>query len=81
MTVPLIVVAVTQFLMQAFSGPLAALAGKWRLLIVTGLSLITAVASGVTTGMSLGSALLSGAGLAALQVFGHQLYVQFFGDA
>jgi low affinity Fe/Cu permease len=80
-SVSAIVITVTQILMQVLSGPLAEVAGKWRLLIVTGLSLVLAIATGLTAGMTFVAALLSGAGLAALQVFVHQIYTQFFQKA
>lgn len=73
-----IVITITQLLMKLLEGPLADVAGKFKILIVTGLSLVLAVATGVATGMSLLESLLAGGGLAALQVFIHQIYVQFF---
>ena len=73
-----IVISITQILMALLNGPLENVAGKYKLLLVTFLSLVLAVASGISTGMDLGTALFTGAGLAALQVFGNQVWKQFF---
>ncbi len=72
------VVTITQIVMKLLEGPLADFAGKWRLVIVTGLSLVLSVATGMFAGMTFLAALSTGAGLAALQVFAHQIYTQFF---
>lgn len=73
-----IVITVTQFLMKLFEGPLANVAGKYKLVIVSALSVVSAVATAMAMGTDLVNALFTGAGLAAVQVFLHQIYVQFF---
>lgn len=68
----------TQLVMLLFQTPMAEMAGKWRLVIVSALSVIGVVLGALVTGMPIGQALLSGPALAALQVFINQVYKQFF---
>jgi hypothetical protein len=53
------------------------LLGRWQLLTVAGVSLVTTVLAAVATGMPWATALLSGPVVAGLQVLVHQLIVQF----
>lgn len=76
-----IVVGAAQILMRLFQTPLANFTGKVRLVAVAFFSLVGAVAAGMTGGISVLGSLLSGAGLAAIQVFIHQIYTQFFEKA
>jgi len=76
-----IVVTITQVLMKLLEGPLANVAGKFKLVIVSALSVVLAVATAMAAGTDLVTALFTGAGLAAVQVFLHQVYVQFFTKA
>lgn len=77
MTVMGIAVAVTQILMLFFSTSLSDFAGAYKLVIVTGLTVVATLLGNLVTGNSLVQALLNGATLAAIQVFIHQIYVQF----
>lgn len=71
-------VLIVQLLMAFFGSSLADFAGKYKLLIVYGLSLGATFLASLVSGSSLMSALISGNVLAAAQVFGHQVYSQFF---
>jgi len=71
-----IVAVVVQGLMLFFRTPLADFAGKWKLTIVLGLSLVGGVVGLVATGMAWLPALLHSTTLAAAQVFIHQLVKQ-----
>lgn len=55
--------------------------GKYQYLAVCFFSLVVAVLGGLVSGQPFSAALLSGPVLAAFQVFGHQLYKQFFESA
>lgn len=68
-----IAVAVTQLVMKLAQSPLGNLAGKWKLIIVTGVSIVATYLGLVFAGTSWLSALIAGPLLAALQVFAHQL--------
>lgn len=59
-----------------FRTQLANFAGKWKLVIVTGLSLVGGVVTLVSLGTPWLAALSSSATLASLQVFGNQLWKQ-----
>jgi len=72
-----IAVIVTQLMMKAFQTPIANMAGKYRLLIVVVLSLITGVLAMVASGVSAPAALLHSSTIAGLQVLIHQIYKQF----
>lgn len=72
-----IVVGVSQLVLGFSNSALGDIEGKFKLLIVSGTTVVGTVAGMVTTGMTWTAALFSGAGLAALQVFIHQLYTQF----
>ena len=71
-------VGVTQLLMKFFNSSLANFAGKYKLLVVSALSLVASVLGSFASGASIMNALMSGAVLASVQVFGHQVYLQFF---
>lgn len=66
-----------QVAMRFFQTPLASFTGKGRLVAVCLFNLIAVVIAGVMSGGNIVSVLLSAAGLAAIQVFLHQLYKQF----
>lgn len=68
-----IAVAVTQLVMKVAQSPLGNLAGKWKLLIVTGISIVATYLGLVSAGTSWLSALIAGPLIAAVQVFAHQL--------
>ena len=72
-----LVAAVVQIVMMFFKTSLANFAGKYRLLIVLGLTLFGSVVGLMSQGVSLAAALVNGATLSAAQVFAHQLYKQF----
>lgn len=67
----------TQLVMRGFQTSLAGFAGRFRLLVVAVLNLASAVMASMVSGQSVLEALATGVGAAALQVFIHQLYVQF----
>lgn len=69
---------VVQLLMKFFNSSLSNFAGKYKLLIVYGLSVASMVIASVVSGGSLVSALINGNVLAAVQVLCHQIYSQFF---
>ena len=69
--------AVVQAIMLFFRTPLAAFAGKWRLVIVTGLSLVVGTLGLALSGLPVGAALLHSQTFAALQVFINQIFKQF----
>lgn len=71
------VAAVVQIVMLFFKSTLSGFAGKYRLLIVTGLTVVASVVGLMGQGMTLTAALLNGATLTAVQVFAHQLWKQF----
>lgn len=72
-----IAVLITQVLMFLARSPLADLAGKWKLAIVTGVSLLATVIAGKVAGQTWMAALLSGPVVAAAQVFFHQIFDNF----
>lgn len=67
-----------QLLMKFFGSALAGFAGKYKLLIVSVLSLGGAVVAAMLQGSSIVTALVNGSVLAAVQVLGSQIYKQFF---
>lgn len=75
------VLGITAVVLQAvllfFRTSLASFAGKWRLLIVAGLSLVSGTIALVATGTPFLQALGDANTLAALQVLGHQTIKQF----
>ena len=71
-----IVLAIVQILMKLSKTMLGKLAGKWNLLLVTGLTLVASVASAMLSGGSLLGALMSGGVLVAAQVFINQIIKQ-----
>ncbi len=72
-----IAVVITQGIMLFFRTKLSSFAGKWRLLIVAGLSLVTGFLSLLVSGVSWQGALMHAETIGAFQVLGHQLFVQF----
>lgn len=72
-----VIAAVVQLLMRLFKTPLGEYAGRWRLVIVSGLTFLGALIAGIASGSSLIGILLSGAVLTSMQVFVNQLYKQF----
>lgn len=68
-----IAVGVTQLVMKIAQSPLGNLAGKWKLLIVTGVSIVATYLGLVAAGTPWLSALIAGPLIAAVQVFAHQL--------
>lgn len=73
-----IVALSVQLLMKFFGSSLANFAGKYKLLIVSVLSLGGAVVASMVQGSSLVNALVNGSVLTAVQVLGSQVYIQFF---
>lgn len=71
-----IIAGVVQLLMLFFRTSLSNFAGKWKLLIVSGLTVAATVVGLMSQGMTLLAALVNGATLAAVQVFVHQLWKQ-----
>jgi len=69
-----IVAAVVQAMMLLLRSPLGEKSGRFRLLAVSGLTLVGGVVGLMTQGMAVGSALAHSSTLAALQVFGFELY-------
>lgn len=75
----LAIVAVVVQLVMKFLKLKAAdgIAGSTKLLIVTGLTVVGAVCSGLASGASLMVVIMSGPVLAAIQVFVHQIIKEF----
>lgn len=71
-----IALAVTQVVMLAARTPLANFAGKWKLLVVAVLSLVTTYIGLVLAGASWSAALLMGPVMTALQVLANQVWKQ-----
>lgn len=69
--------AAVQTIMLFFRSPLSTFAGKYRLLIVLGLSVIASIVGLMSQGLGLVAALVHGTTLAAGQVLAHQVYKQF----
>jgi len=69
-----IVAAVVQVLMLLFRTKFGEKSGRFRLLFVSGLSLVGGVLGLKIQGMEWGSALVHSSTLAAMQVFGFELY-------
>lgn len=76
-----IVILLIQGLMLFFRSKLADFAGKWRLSIVYGLSMVLGILALHVAGVDWLTALLHSNTIAAAQVFGHQAYDQFLGDS
>lgn len=68
------VVAFTQLAMVFFRTEMSNFAGKWKLVVVLGLSVVFSIAGGIGAGLSLSQSLFSGATLSALQVFAFEFY-------
>lgn len=74
---PLVVaLGVTQLVMLLARTKIGDLAGKWKLLIVSGLTIVITILGFMAQGTTFAAALFSGATLAAVQVFVHQLITQ-----
>lgn len=73
-----IAAVVVQGLMLMLRSKLGEMAGKWRLLLVYLFTVVAGVVSLRIAGVDLGAALVNTQVLAALQVFLHQAFVQFF---
>ena len=78
MSVLAIAAGAAQLLIKIANSSIGDLAGKYKLLIVTGASVLATVFGGLAAGGSLFAVLFSGASIAALQVFIHQIYTQFW---
>lgn len=76
-----ITAVILQIAFFAFRTPLASFAGKWRLLIVAALSLVSGTFALVANGVPWLQALGDANTLAALQVLGHQTIKQFTKDS
>jgi len=72
-----IAVGVSQLLMKFFKTTFGDFAGKWKLLLVAGFSLLAVVLGGMLTGLSLPAAAATSQAIAAFQVFFHQILAQF----
>ncbi len=72
-----IAVVVTQAVMLFFRTPLAKFAGKWRLAIVAGVSVVSTVIALKATGLDFLACLVHAGTITSLQVFGNQLVKQF----
>lgn len=72
-----LVAGLVQVAMVFFRTSLSNFAGKYKLLVVTGLSVVGVVLAGLMAGESVLVTLFSGVGLAALQVFINQVIKQF----
>lgn len=72
-----IAAAVVQLVMKFFRTSLASFAGKYKLVIVYLLSVVSGVMSMKLAGVDLFAAFLHSNTLAAIQVFGNQVYKQF----
>lgn len=76
-SVIVIIAIVTQLILAFFRTPLADFAGKYKLLIVLGLSLVGTIITAFATGASWPIAILSNGTIAALQVLLFEIYNQF----
>lgn len=71
-----IAVVATQGVALLFRSQLGAFAGIWRMLIISGVAIVTGVLSQVLQGMSWPMALMHSTVIAAVQVFVHQIIAQ-----
>lgn len=78
LTVLAVAAGVTQLLMRLLQTPLANVAGKWRLTLVSLFSFGAVLAGALVAGVPIGAAIFSAPVLAAFQVFLNQVYKQFF---
>lgn len=74
-------VLVTQLLLAFFKTPMGEFAGKYKLLAVLLLSLVTGVLGLMMSGLDWKAALIHSSTLAAFQVLIHQIYIQFIKKA
>jgi len=72
-----IVALIVQLIMKFFKTPLANFAGKYRLIVVSGLTVIGGMVGLVAQGSTWLSALVSASVIAAIQVFFHQIVTQY----
>lgn len=72
-----IAVAVTQIIMLIFRSPIGNLTGKWKLLIVTVISLVSTYLGLIASGAPWGVSLIAGPIVAGVQVLVHQAIVLF----
>ena len=75
MAIAVLVAQVGLKLIQTSAGELL---GKYKLLVVAGLTMLVSIVGMMVTGTELLPALLGSSGIAAVQVFLHQIYKQFF---
>lgn len=68
---------ITQLLMLMLRTPLGSFAGKWKLVVVYLLSVVSGLLVLKVSGMSWGAAALHTQTLAAFQAWAHQMYKQF----
>lgn len=68
---------IVQGLMLAFRAPLGSFAGRYRLVIMSALTLVAGWTALRMAGLDGVSALLHSTTLISLQVFAHQVYIQF----
>lgn len=73
-----IIAFIVQLLMLLLRTQLGAFAGKWRLVVVLGLTMVGGVIALKMQGMEWVAAILHSSTLAAAQVFGHQMFKQFY---
>lgn len=72
-----IILAVVQILMKLSKTFIGDLAGRWKITIVTGLTLAGSILGAIMQGGSIWSALITGGVLSTAQVFVNQLVKQF----
>lgn len=72
-----IALLVVQGLLLALRSSFVNLPGKWKLVVASGLSLVTGVLALRLNGVDLTAAILHGSTLASLNVFAHQIVKQF----
>lgn len=72
-----VALVIVQGVLLFFRTPLAGFAGKWRLVIVSGVAVVSGVLALVASGVPVLAALLHGTTFAGLQVFGNQFVKQF----
>lgn len=81
LTTAAIAAGVAQLVVVLGKTPLANVAGKWRLVLVSLVSVVALVLASVATGQPVEAALAASPALASVQVFVHQLWKQLFTEA
>lgn len=76
MSILAVAVGITQLIMLFVNSKYGDIAGKWKLLIVSGVSLVSAFLGQLAIDVVWYVALTSGVVITALQVFVHQIYAQ-----